>query len=145
MDDEDEEPLVIPTQPEEEIFLSAQQKEREKEARELHYNVGYPGDKDLCKALENGNLAKVKAPTEKPSASPPAEKIGDNVHIDIILFPSSVGDNNHILFKVRLRHRNFYSYQVDTSTDQSRDVIIGIYHKRGHKISHFTIDNEKST
>ena len=36
MDDEDEEPLVMPNQPEEEIFLSAQQKEREKEAREHH-------------------------------------------------------------------------------------------------------------
>ena len=34
------------------ILLSS----RAKEARELHNNIGHPGDKALCKALENGNL-----------------------------------------------------------------------------------------
>ena len=122
-------------QPEEEIFLSAQQKEREKEAREFHNNIGHPGDKALCKALEIGNLvptrvtcqdvknakillgscipciqAKMKAPTEKSSNSPPAEKIGDNVHMDIIPVPTSVGGNNHILFTV----------------DEKSDFVIGI-------------------
>ena len=27
-----------------------------KEARELHSNIGHPGDKAQCKELENGNL-----------------------------------------------------------------------------------------
>jgi len=49
----DDEPLVMPTQPEEEIFLSDQQKKRVKEVRELHNNIGHPGNKALSKALEN--------------------------------------------------------------------------------------------
>jgi hypothetical protein len=171
MDDEDEEPLVMPNQPEEEIFLSAQQKERAKEARELHNNIGHPGDKALCKALENGNLvptrvtcqdvknakillgpcipciqAKMKAPTEKSSNSPPAEKIGDNVHMDIIPVPTSVGGNNHILFTVDEKSDFVIGIPIPTkSTTQlikAADVIAGMYHLRGHTVSHFTSDNE---
>ena len=88
----------------EEVFLTAQQQDRAIEAQELHHTIGHPSDKTLCTALNNGNLepirlicqdirnaklllgpcipclqAKMKAPFEKPSDSPPAEIIGDNV------------------------------------------------------------------
>jgi len=42
----------------------------------------------------------MKAPSEKPSESAPAEKIGDNVHVDIIPIPTSIGGNNFILMTV---------------------------------------------
>jgi hypothetical protein len=138
MDEDDDNPWSMPAVPEEEIFLSAQQKERAKEARELHNALGYPGDKALCKALENGNLVptrvtcqdvknaklllgpciaclqgKMRAPAEKSSDSPPAEKIGDNVHMDIIPVPTSIGivvsDTN---FELSLMIVFFFSYPV---------------------------------
>ena len=42
---EDEEPWTTPT---EEVFLTAQQQDRAKEARELHHTIGHPSDKALC-------------------------------------------------------------------------------------------------
>ena len=100
-------------------ILVSSTKGKRKEARELYNNIGHPGDNALCKALENGNTvptritcqvvknakillgpcipciqAKMQATKEKPSDSPPAEKIVDNFHKDIIPFPTSVGGNN---------------------------------------------------
>ena len=42
----------------------------------------------------------MKAPSEKSSDSQPAEKIGDNVHVDNIPVPTSVGGENFILMTV---------------------------------------------
>ena len=85
----------------------------------------------------------MKAPTEKPSNSPPTEKIGGNVHMDIL---TSVGGNNHILFAVDEKSDFVIGIPIPTkSTPQfikAADVIIGIYHQRRHAISHFTSDNE---
>jgi len=72
-------------------------------------------------------------------------QIVDNVHMDIIPVPTSVG-NNHILFTVDENSDVVIGIPIPTkSTPQlikAANVIIGMYHQRGHTISHFTSDNE---
>ena len=164
---EDEEPWTTPT---EEVFLTAQQQDRAKEARELHHTIGHPSDKALCTALNNGNLiptrltcqdirnaklllgpcipclqAKMKAPSEKSSDSPPAEKIGDNVHVDIIPVPTSVGGNNFILMTVDEKSDFIIGIPIPSKSTlqliKATDVIIGMYHQRDHTLSHISSDN----
>jgi hypothetical protein len=88
----------------------------------------------------------MRAPTEKPSDSPPAEKIGDNVHMDIIPVPTSVGGNNYILFSVDEKSDFIIGIPMPNKTTsqliKAVDVLIGMYQHRGHTLSHFTTDNE---
>ena len=50
---EDKEPCTTPT---EEVFLTVQQQDREKEAQELHHTIGHASDKALCTPQYNGYL-----------------------------------------------------------------------------------------
>jgi hypothetical protein len=151
--------------------LSQQQRQRAVEARELHVTVGHPGDTALIRALDNGNLiptritsqdvqnanillgpclpclqSKMKAPTERPSHSPPAENIGDHVHADIVPVPTSVGGNNFILFAVDERSDYIIGIPMTTKSTshlvKAVDVMLGIYLQKGHTLSHLTTDNE---
>ena len=74
------------------------------------------------------------------------QKIGDNVHMDILPVPTSVGGNNHILFTVDEKAEFVIGIPIPTkSTPQlvkAADVIVQMYHLRGHTISPFTLDNE---
>jgi len=149
----------------EEVFLTAQQQDRAKEVRELHHTIGHPSDKALCTALNDENLiptrltcqdicnaklllgpcipclqAKMKFPSEKSSDSPPAEKIGDNVHVDIIPVLTSVGDDNIILMTVDEKSDFIIGIPIPSkSTTQlikATDVVIGMYHQRDHTRYH---------
>ena len=74
-----------------------------------------------------------------------AEKIGDNVHMDIIPVPTSVGGNNHILFTLDEKSDFVIGIPIPTkSTPQlikAADVIVGMYHLYGRTflILHLTM------
>ena len=88
----------------------------------------------------------MKDPADKPRDSPPAQRIGDNVHVDIIPVPTSIGGNNFILMTVDEKSDFIIGIPIPSkSTTQlvkATDVIIDMYHQRDHTLSHNSSDNE---
>jgi hypothetical protein len=88
----------------------------------------------------------MKAPREPTSTSPPASKIGENIHCDIIPIPTSIGGNNHVFFTIDDKSDFVIAVPIPTkSTSQlvkAMDTVIKTYQQYGHSAQHFTSDDE---
>jgi hypothetical protein len=154
-------------------YLTAEQRSRAKEAHELCGKLRHPGDDTIIRALDsnmftnchltsqdfrNGRLllgpclaceeAKMVAPTERTSTSPPATRIGQHVHADMILLEKkSIGGNSIII--VAKDEVSGYTMGIpskDKSEKSLKDVgewIIAEMNQYGHKVECITTDDER--
>jgi len=91
----------------------------------------------------------MRAPTERPSDSPPAQHIGRNVHAVIVPIATvSIGGNNFILFSIDKRSDYIIGIPIPTKSHshliKAVDVITGINVQRNHVLTHLTTDNENN-
>ena len=156
-----------------ERHFTAEQRSRAQEAHNLCRLLRHPGDATIIKALDsnlfvgchltsqdfrNGRellgpcLAcvegKMVAPTEKTSTSPPATKIGEHLHVDmIILEVKSIGGNTIII----VAKDEFSGYAIGVpSKDKSEktlknvgELLLAEMNMWGHKVREITTDDEQ--
>jgi hypothetical protein len=92
-------------------------------------------------------IGKSKCPSEPPSTTPPAARIGDRVHADIyILNHTSLGGNNFILLATNERSDFLVGEPVKTKSSKDLcvafDKIISTFNGYGHAVRNITTDNE---
>jgi len=154
-------------------YLTAEQRSRAKEAHKLCSKLRHPGDSTIIQALDsnlftnchvtsedfrNGRRllgpclacpeAKMVAPTESTSTLPPATKIGEHTHAEMILLEQkSLGGNKVII----IAKDEFIGYMIgipskDKSERHLKDVgesIVAELNQYGHKVKKMTTDDER--
>ena len=159
---------------EEKAHFSAEERTRAREAFALCDKLRHIGDDGIISALDNDCFtsthltsqdfrnarrlfgpclacleAKMKAPSEKPSLTPPAKTIGDRLHSDfIILKVKSLGGNHFILMTVD--EKSTFIVAVPLKKKETRCVLEGSietiveFNAHGHKDHNITTDDETS-
>jgi hypothetical protein len=155
------------------LHLTAEERQRAKQAHELCARLRHPGDHSVIMALDGGIFAnnhltsqdfrngrklfgactacteaKMKAPREPSSTTEPARSVGQRLHMDLIILKStSIGQNNFIL--VAVDEKSTYVVGVPTKTKSAKELenaaqeIIIEFNRYGHKVSQLITDDEK--
>lgn len=156
------------------IFLNTDQRSRAAEARRLHVALGHPSDRAMIAMLDTNalvgcNLAsqavrdaltlfgpcpaclsgKMKDDPQPLSTTPPASRIGERVHMDIIpLTGVSIGGYTFgLLSKCAFSDYSVWIPLENKSTlhlCQALERLISFYLSYGYKIDHFFSDGENN-
>lgn len=152
---------------------SKEQKQRAAEVIKLHSTLCHPSDKILITALNSGLIIgtqltpqdvhnaraiygpcihciagkTVRKPYPQRSQAPPAEKVGDIVHVDIYVFGTpTIGGNKHCLFSVDEYSGYIHFVTIKDKTQLSLEEgfykLIGEYKSNGHTIKKISTDSE---
>lgn len=154
--------------------FTPEQRARALRAWKLCYQLGHAGHDKIAKDLDNGAHpecdltsvdvkngvelygpcpacpeGKMNNPTEPPSTTPPAEKIGEHLHIDLIKLKSTcIGGYTQLLVAVDEKS-GFVSIipTLNKSTAQlceAESQLIKFYNQYGHTVSKITSDGENN-
>ena len=162
-----------PAQPQEiDNYFSNEEKLRAKQAFNLCKQLGHPGDRSLITSLDNNNfsnciltskdlknarklfgscpeclLAKMKAPSDKTSTTPPAELIGEKLFMDLIFYGhETIGGNVGAVFSVD--EKSSYCWIAGFKNKEKKTInesilkIINHFNQYGHKVKHIVFDDE---
>jgi hypothetical protein len=163
---------VIPKGPTK--HFTAEERARAAEARLFCGLCGHPGPEKLCAGLDCGCFgethitskdyrnaleiygpceacleAKMRADAEKPSLTPPAEKVGEIIHMDLIELKSTcIGGYTQLLLSLDEKSTNAVGVGAPTkgtkSLEQACHNIIRYYNSHGHTVKRITVDDERS-
>jgi len=153
---------------------SAEERDRAKRAFDLCSLMGHPSDQALINTFDNGSFThldltsedfrnaralfgpclaclegKIKAPSSKPSTTPPASAIGEHLHVDLLpLTTVSLGGNSYLLIAVD--EKTGYITTAPLKSKNSKSIydgllnIIHFFNSHGHKVRRITSDDERN-